>query len=149
MTICQGVNESLRDYVRSFSATTMIKMGVTDEGVIHAFAVGATHQQLRYIIIGNPPSKLSTLYEMVHKFLKGDEVERACANSFVSTIQQSNPPRRSLPRRSQGYQQPMTHSRVGNMEHRQYNPSNQRDRQRVNNVHAYDCSGPIQGNKGG
>lgn len=48
----------------------MITKGVTNEWAIQALIAGTFHQHLRYIIIGDPPSKLSTLYEIVTDFRK-------------------------------------------------------------------------------
>ncbi|KAH1047254.1 hypothetical protein J1N35_038038 [Gossypium stocksii] len=81
--ICQEPNKSLRDYVHRFNATTITRKGVIDEWAIQVFIVGTTNKRLRYFIIRNTPNELSNLYEMVHKFSEGDEVEKVRANSSV------------------------------------------------------------------
>lgn len=58
MTICQKVNESLRDYVKIFSGFNKV---TTDECEIQAFIDMTTHQHPRYIVIGNnQPSSIYT-----------------------------------------------------------------------------------------
>ncbi|KAH1092066.1 hypothetical protein J1N35_019323 [Gossypium stocksii] len=81
ITIHDGTSESLRDYVCKFNVATMITKGVIDEWAIQAFIIETTHQYLIYIYIGNTPSKLLILHEMVHKLLKGDEVRNVHVDS--------------------------------------------------------------------
>lgn len=97
MFIRSKENESLRDFINRFNATTMIMKGVFYAPIIQSFLVGTTHKNIQFHIIGNPLEKLSQLYEIVYHFMEGDQIHIDQVKPLEQVTQGSHFPKRPSP----------------------------------------------------
>lgn len=61
--------------MKRFNVATMITKGIFNALAIQALLAGTTHKFLRLHRMGNPPKKLSQLYEKVYRFTEGDRLD--------------------------------------------------------------------------